>query len=86
LGHFLSVWDVQRFVPLATFKERIAEMIYELHELPTASGHGKVLHPGEPEALCSKERGQHGIPLEPGLLAELQTLGGEFGIQLPVLE
>ena len=86
LGHFLSVWDVERFVPLATFKERIAEMIYELHELPTAAGHERVLYPGEPEAVCSKERERYGIPLEPGLLGELRSLGGEFGIELPVME
>jgi len=82
LGHFLSVWDIERFVPLDEFRRRMGEMIDELHRLPPAAGFERVLYPGEVEFFTREKREREGIPIEPGLYAELLELGRSSGVEL----
>lgn len=82
LGHFLAAWDIERFVPLETFTRRMGELIDELHALPAAEGHERVLYPGEKEGLTRRRRIVEGIPIEPGLERELRMLGQRYGVVL----
>lgn len=83
LGHFLAVWDVSRFQPLESFVARMGELVDELHQVPPAPGHERVAYPGEIEGITRARRRAEGIPIEPGLLAELAELAREHGLSFP---
>ncbi len=83
LGHFMTFWDVSRFVPLEEFKKRIGQMIDELHELPLFEGFQRIYYPGEIEGERRAERSEKGIPVEEGLFQELTELGEKVNIAPP---
>ena len=83
LGHFMTFWDVSRFVPLEQFKQRMGQMINELHELPLFEGFQRIYYPGEIEGERRTERSEKGIPVEEGLFQELTELGKKLNIEPP---
>ncbi len=85
LGHFITLWDIDAFVPVAEIRRRVDQFIEELHALATRSEDTKLFFPGEPEALRRAERRENGIPIESGLLAELRELAGRLGIDFSTL-
>ncbi len=85
LGHFITLWDVDTFIPLDEVRRRIDQFIAELHALPTRTEDTRLFFPGEPEALRRAERGEHGIPIERGLLAELRELADQLNVDASAL-
>lgn len=85
LGHFVQIWDIGALVPETEVRSRIGQYISELHELPRRSAETPIYHPGEPEALRRAQRAADGIPLEPGLLAELRDLALELDVDASLL-
>ncbi|MBC7235788.1 MAG: Ldh family oxidoreductase [Chloroflexi bacterium] len=83
LGHFIMAFDVEPLMPLATFKQRLGEMLKEFGELPPAKGFDKVYYPGEIEGLRRQQRAKEGIPIDPGLYQELAELGQRFQVPFP---
>ncbi|MFP4112993.1 MAG: Ldh family oxidoreductase [Spirochaetota bacterium] len=81
LGHFVTLWDVGALVPIADVRERLDQYIAELHALPRRDPGTPVLYPGEPEAKRRADRMASGVPIEPGLLAELRELGESVGVR-----
>jgi ureidoglycolate dehydrogenase (NAD+) len=84
LGHFMTFWDISRFVPLEEFKRRMGQMIDELHELPRYRECEHIYYPGEVEARHRSERLEKGIPLEEGLYRELSELGRRVNVEPPM--
>jgi ureidoglycolate dehydrogenase (NAD+) len=80
LGHFITVWNVAAFRDMGEFIRDIDTMIGELHALPTAEGFSNVYYPGELEAERAKKREQNGVPVEDGLLAELNDLADQLNL------
>jgi ureidoglycolate dehydrogenase (NAD+) len=83
LGHFITVMDIKRIMPLDEFKRRLGEMISELTAIPPAEGFNRVYYPGEIEGLRRQERAKEGIPIDPGLYDELESLGERFEVPFP---
>jgi len=83
LGHFLMAIDVARFMPLATFKKNLAEMLTEFTSLEPAAGFDRVYYPGQIEGLRRQQRRADGILVDPGLAEELAGLGARFGVPFP---
>ncbi len=83
LGHFITVWDIAQLLPLQHFKARMSQMIEELHDLPPAEGVQRVYYPGEIEGLSREQQAAKGIPIGPGLHAELKSIGKQFNVQIP---
>jgi ureidoglycolate dehydrogenase (NAD+) len=83
LGHFVTVWDIDRLMPLATFKAYLKQMCDELNAMPPAQGFTKVYYPGQVEGERRAQRQAEGIPIDPGLWEELRTLGERFHIPFP---
>lgn len=86
LGHFITMWDIGALAPIADVRARITAYIDELHALPRVDPDTPVLHPGEPEALRRDERRRTGIPVEPGLVAELRATATDLGIDATIFE
>lgn len=82
LGHFISIWDVSRLMPVEQFKANLAAMVTELNAIPPAQGFTKVYYPGQVEGEKRELRRIQGIPIDPGLYRELVTVGEQFGITL----
>jgi ureidoglycolate dehydrogenase (NAD+) len=83
LGHFIAVYDLKRLMPLETFKRRLGEMLTEFGHLPPAEGFERVYYPGQLEGLRREQRRAEGIPIDPGLYEELESLGARFGVPFP---
>ncbi|PYM67794.1 MAG: malate dehydrogenase [Candidatus Rokuibacteriota bacterium] len=80
IGHFFGAIDVARFRPLEVFKADMDELLRALKESPKADGHERIYVAGEPEWECEQRRRREGIPLAPGLVAQLSTVAAEAGV------
>jgi ureidoglycolate dehydrogenase (NAD+) len=80
LGHYMMIMDVEPFMPLDQFKERMENMIDEMTSLPPAEGFDRVYYPGEIEGQRRKKRRAEGIPIDPGLYRELEQLAERFDV------
>ena len=56
------------------------ELLRALKESPKADGHERIYVAGEPEWECEQRRRREGIPLAPGLVAQLSTVAAEAGV------
>jgi len=83
LGHFIALWDVAALMPLDEFKSRLGQMLQEFSELPPAQGFSRVFFPGEIEGGRRTKRQAEGVPIDPGLYAELYSLGQDHAIEFP---
>ncbi len=80
LGHAFLAIDVGALIPVEFFKERIDQMIQELHESPLAQGAERIYLPGEIEWENREKAQQYGIALPADVLADLVSIGQEMGI------
>ncbi|MCL4860904.1 MAG: Ldh family oxidoreductase [Caldilineaceae bacterium] len=83
LGHLIMAIDVNRFLPLARFKQNLAAMVQELTALEPAAGFDQVHYPGQLEGLQRAQRRATGIPIEAGLADELAQLGQRYHVPFP---
>jgi ureidoglycolate dehydrogenase (NAD+) len=80
VGHFVGAIDISTFRDTATFREEMGTMIDELKAVRTVDGVDEVKLPGEIEAETMSQRRQKGIPLGPGTIDTLATIGKRHGI------
>ncbi|MFD3446294.1 Ldh family oxidoreductase [Microbacteriaceae bacterium 4G12] len=84
VGHWLLVLDIEHFLPLAEFTDRIQGLVDLAHASAPASGFSSVLVPGEPEDRSAEQRERDGIPLPPATVVELSELGERHGLPFPI--
>ncbi len=80
VSHSLTAIDIEWFMPLEIFKERMgafAEMVKSRKKRP---GFSEILIPGEQEARRVDRKMQNGVPLVTAVLEELFALKQELGI------
>lgn len=82
VGHFLIALDIQRWMPLAQFTERLDHYIALLKAEPKAPGTEEILFAGEYEHRLEQETARRGIELPQKVHAELQALGQPYGLSL----
>ncbi|CAM3793869.1 Ldh family oxidoreductase [Bordetella flabilis] len=80
LGAFFIVVDPARFPGGPTLAATVEQMARELAAEP-----GQPRMPGDPEVACDAQRRQHGIPLEPGLWAEIGIWSERLRVAPPAL-
>ena len=83
LGHFLGVFDIEKYIPLDVFKDRVDQLFDEIKSCPPAPGYNEVFIPGEIEYLSTAKKLAEGIDLGDGVVADLRSLGDSYGIQWP---
>ncbi len=79
-NHFFGALRIDGFMPADEFKERMDAMIKAHHELPKAPGVDRIYLAGEVEQEIEEQR-RKGIPLHPSVVASLQELAKELGIE-----
>src|ERR1700687_23594 len=63
-GQFFLAIQVEGLMPVAEFKDRMGQVIDQLHESALAPGSSRIYVPGEIEAEKSSLRLTEGLPLE----------------------
>ena len=83
IGHFFGALQIEAFLPMETFLSRVDTLVYEIKGIPRMDGIDEILLPGEIERRCEVHYRAEGIPIDPGLFAELTELGEQFGVVFP---
>lgn len=81
LGHFMLALDIARFTDVKRFLFQIDFLLEEIRSEEPADRARAPLAPGDPERLCAAQRRREGVPLGDAVLAELNELAAELGIE-----
>lgn len=81
VGHFITVYDVEAFVPLTEFNSRIDAYIHKLKAAPLAQCFEEIFYPGELEARNDVYNRTAGLALPPDTLTDLSRLADELNLR-----
>lgn len=84
IGHFLGAMRIDAFRPADDFKYHMDKWIRRFRSATPASGHDKVLIPGDPEREMEAQRLISGIPLVASVVEDLKTLAAKLNVEFPV--
>ncbi|MGH2586076.1 MAG: Ldh family oxidoreductase [Dehalococcoidia bacterium] len=82
-GHFFAAWQVEAFLSLEDFRATLDEMQRAFRDAAPASGHDRILLPGQREFETRREREANGIPLHAAVFTTLETLADEMNLSRP---
>jgi LDH2 family malate/lactate/ureidoglycolate dehydrogenase len=82
VGHIFIAIDINRFIPIEVFKERMDRYISEIKAEPKADGVEEILIPGEIEFRRVLERMENGIELPEKVANELDQIGKRYAVDL----
>jgi LDH2 family malate/lactate/ureidoglycolate dehydrogenase len=80
LGHFALVIDPEAFMSRKEFEDRMAFYLVMIKGSERAPGVDEIIVAGEPEQRRYSERLKTGVPIEPKVLASLEALATELGV------
>jgi LDH2 family malate/lactate/ureidoglycolate dehydrogenase len=80
-GHFITVYDVEAFMPAAEFAARMDEFVAEIKAQPLAQGVDEIFYPGEMEARATARQSRDGLPLPQATWDDLARLAAETGLE-----
>ena len=86
VSHSLTAIDVEWFMPLDEFEQRMNDFTAMVKSRALRPGFSEILIPGEQEARRVARKARAGIPLENAVLDDLRALGAELGIQTEIVE
>jgi LDH2 family malate/lactate/ureidoglycolate dehydrogenase len=81
VGHFFLAIDIEHLLPLDAFRSITGQIMRDLQASRKAPGQERIYVAGEKEHALIQERTQNGIPVNPNLRQELQTMRDELGIE-----
>jgi LDH2 family malate/lactate/ureidoglycolate dehydrogenase len=76
-GHFLAVYDIDAFMDLGEYKQRITQFVSQIKTHPRAQGVDEIFYPGEMEAKASERHLKSGITLPTDTWNDLSKLAAE---------
>ena len=82
-GFFIALLDPEWFGGRAAYEAKVRALLEAAGATPPVPGVGRVLVPGEPEALSRAARLRDGLPIPPALWDQLRTLGERLDVALP---
>ena len=82
MGHFFGALDIEGFRDKTEFKQQIDDWIRTMRGTKPQPGTGGVLIPGDPERQAYRERMQEGIPVDKAVVAALEEIAEQTGIEL----
>lgn len=78
VGHCFIAIDIEAFMDLTNFKERLDWLVQELKSSPLAEGSKGVFMPGEMELEIERERRKDGIPISEEIWQDLKKLSKKY--------
>lgn len=82
IGHFVGAIDVSAFRDVDDFKADVDELIEGVKNTRARDDVDEVKLPGEIEAETKSRRAAEGVPVGPGVLETLESLGERHGVEL----
>jgi L-2-hydroxycarboxylate dehydrogenase (NAD+) len=79
-GHMIMAMRVDNFQPVEAFKKEMDRVIREIRESRRMDGVDRIWLPGEMEHNRIRERREHGIPLAPIVVENLNRLADELNV------
>lgn len=86
VSHFFMAIDIERFMPVETFIERMKSLVETVKQTKTAKGYEEVLVAGEPEWRAEELRRRDGIPLDAGVWQHLSEAAESLGVMVPLVQ
>lgn len=81
IGHFFGALRVDAFRPIEDFKRAMDDLQRRLKSAPRAEGQGRIYVHGEKEFEEAERRSCAGIPLNLGVLRDLERIAHEFDVE-----
>jgi LDH2 family malate/lactate/ureidoglycolate dehydrogenase len=81
LGHFFLAIDIAHFIPLEMSKQITGAIMRALQDARKAPGAERIFVAGEKEHEMEKIVRQRGVPVNPNLRDELQTMRDELKVR-----
>ncbi len=78
-GAYIAV-DIQRFMPLTEFHDRMARLVDQIRSSERAPGVERIYVAGEPEFRLKEQREREGVPLSTEVFQELLELSKEYSV------
>jgi LDH2 family malate/lactate/ureidoglycolate dehydrogenase len=79
-SHFFAAIRIDTFRDVDDFKRDLSTLLGELRASTPAPGHDRVYTAGEPEALREIEHREHGVGLDPVVVASLERVAQKTGV------
>ena len=79
-GSFMLAMDIDRFLPLETFREESDNLLRHIKTNPPAPGTEEVLIPGELEFRTREARERDGIPVPDVIWDKVTAVAEELGV------
>ncbi|GAB4278723.1 MAG: Ldh family oxidoreductase [Candidatus Rifleibacteriota bacterium] len=78
ISHFFAAINIESFIKLDVFKERLQEMVDQLRQMPPISADAPVMVAGDPEKKNLAQRSKEGIPMSEEIFAEFLKIDENF--------
>jgi LDH2 family malate/lactate/ureidoglycolate dehydrogenase len=82
-SHMFLAVEVERFMPVQEFQQRLDRLVATIKSTPPASGYDEVLVAGEPEWRAEERRRLEGVPITDGVWTRLVAAAGRHRVPLP---
>ncbi len=79
---FITVVDIEKFVPLAEFIEQVGILERHIRSSPSAPGHAEILMPGEPEFREEARRRRDGVRVDDETWRQFLVTAGGLGVDV----
>jgi ureidoglycolate dehydrogenase (NAD+) len=86
LGQAFMAINVGAIIPIKPFKYRVDQVIRQIRQSPKAKGSERIYVPGEIEWEKRADALKNGIPLPEQVLADLNNVGQQLGLDTHLLE
>jgi len=81
--HAFIAIEIERFMPLDLFRERMTAYVADLKAKPLAPGYEEILLPGERAARSIGNCIQHGVPIEDDVFTRLAEYAATLDVSMP---
>jgi ureidoglycolate dehydrogenase (NAD+) len=86
LGQAFMAINVGAIIPIEVFKHHVDHVIRQIRQSPKAKGSERIYVPGEMEWEKRADALKNGIPLPEQVLADLNNVGQQLGLETQLLE
>jgi uncharacterized oxidoreductase len=84
-GVFFEAINIQCFIPIEEFKERMDRLAGAMRNSKKALGSNEILFAGDPEARMGQKRRAEGIPIPGATWEEFTAMAGRLGLNIEKL-
>jgi len=84
IGHFMVAINIEKFIPLQEFLDRMEELRTYIKSLPKHPKANRIWIPGEKSWLTMQTRLKKGIPIHKAIMKDIEEIARELGLEFEV--